>query len=166
MQRNQGSGGGATSAGLSTGGMWTAKERELHINTLELMAANFAIKTFTKLRKVSSIHIQIDNTTALSYLVIMGGTRSKTLTQISKEIWQYLLQEKNTLKGRMDPKQEKFSGRLGIQECKGSLGMDSKASSFSKNMQNDESDSKHLFAPRVSPPVEAIHEREAGPQIQ
>ena len=86
-----GGGWGASTKDLSTGGTWT-KEEKLHINILELMAVELAVKTFTRNRKVSSIHLQIDNTVALSYLIKMGGTKSWELTKISKKIWHYLLE--------------------------------------------------------------------------
>ena len=50
-----------------------------------------AILTFIKGKSVTAIHLQIDNMTALSYLVKMGGTRSPELLQVAKEIWDYLL---------------------------------------------------------------------------
>ena len=87
---------GAASQGISTGGTWTQAESQLHINTLELIAAELAIKTFTKGKEVSSIHIQMDNTVALCYLTKMGGTRSQELNIISKRIWQYLLEREIT----------------------------------------------------------------------
>ena len=49
------------------------------------------ILTFTKDKSVTVIHLQIDNMTALSYLVKLEGTRSQELLQITKEIWNYLL---------------------------------------------------------------------------
>ena len=60
----------------STGGQWSAEEARLHINIQELIAAELAIKTFTKDQKPSSIHIKIDNTAALSYIIKMGGTKN------------------------------------------------------------------------------------------
>ena len=57
----------------STGGQWTTQEMSLSINVQELIAAELAIKTFTKERKPKSIHIKIDNTSALSYIVKMGA---------------------------------------------------------------------------------------------
>ena len=57
----------------ATGGAWSKEERELNINVQELLAAELAIKTFTKDRKPKAIHMRIDNTSALSYLVKMGG---------------------------------------------------------------------------------------------
>ena len=50
-----------------------------------------AILTFPKGKSVTAIHLQIDNMTALSYLVKMGETRSPELLQVAKEIWGYLL---------------------------------------------------------------------------
>ena len=49
------------------------------------------ILTFTKEKSVTAIHLQIENMTALSYLVKMARTRSPELLQVAKEIWDYLL---------------------------------------------------------------------------
>ena len=72
-------------------GLWFKKEQGIHINQLELLAIRFAILTFVKMWKMLAIHIQVDNTTALSYLLKMGGTKNPDLLQISKEIWKFLL---------------------------------------------------------------------------
>ena len=42
---------------------------------------------------MSAVHLQMDNMTVLSYLLRMGGTRSKELTSIAKEIWDFLLKK-------------------------------------------------------------------------
>ena len=81
----------AVCQGINTGGTWSYQERTKHINILELIAVKLAILTFTKGKSVTAIHLQIDNMTALSYLVKMGGTRSPELLQVAKEIWDYLL---------------------------------------------------------------------------
>ena len=84
--------GAAMEGGPATGGPWSREEKEtLHINILELMAAELAIKSFVNLRPVSSLHIWIDNQVALTYLVKMGGTKNQHLTKISKRIWKFLL---------------------------------------------------------------------------
>ena len=54
---------------------------------------SFALKE----RDAISVHIRMDNMTALSYLMKMGGTKNQELTAISKEIWQYLLKRKITI---------------------------------------------------------------------
>lgn len=78
---------GAYCNGQRTGGQWSAREKELHINVLELKAAKLAILSFHRLfSKALSIHIRMDNIVALTYLIKMGSTRSETLTTISKEI--------------------------------------------------------------------------------
>ena len=88
---------GASCQGLSTGGAWSLQEKKLHINILEMIAAELAIKTFTKGKTVKSIHLQVDNTTALKYIVKMGGTKNQTLIAIAKRIWEYLLSNAITL---------------------------------------------------------------------
>ena len=77
--------------GTTTGGTWSYQERAKHINILELIAVKLAILTFTKGKSVTAIHLQIDNMTALSYLVKMGETHSPELLQVAKEIRDYLL---------------------------------------------------------------------------
>ena len=64
---------GAHCNGISTGGKWSKKEQQHHINVLELMAVKFAVLTFTKNLSNLSIHIQMDDKVALSYLLKMGG---------------------------------------------------------------------------------------------
>ena len=72
------------------GCQWSKKEQDLHTNQLELLAIKFAILTFAKMWKMSAIHIQVNNMTALSYLLKMGGTKNPVLMQVSKEIWKFL----------------------------------------------------------------------------
>ena len=89
--------------GKRTGGMWNAEEQGIHINILELMAVRLALLTFNKEKQLSSIHFQIDNKTALKYLLKMGGTKSAQMVDISKEIWEYLLSNGITITGEYLP---------------------------------------------------------------
>ena len=73
------------------GELWFKKEQGLHINQLELLAIKFAILTFAKMWKMSTIPAQVDNMAALSYLLKMGGTKNPDLVQISKETCDFLL---------------------------------------------------------------------------
>ena len=57
----------------STGGQWTLKESNLHINVLELLAIKIFLLTFSKIFNLKSVHFQVDNMSALSYLMKMGG---------------------------------------------------------------------------------------------
>ena len=84
-------------------GLWFKKEQGIHINQLELLAIRFAILTFVKMWKMLAIHIQVDNTTALSYLLKMGGTKNPDLMQISKEIWEFLFGQGITITAKHLP---------------------------------------------------------------
>ena len=80
----------AGSQRIRTGGLWSRKEQQYNINLLELLAIKFALLTFSKMMNFKSVHIQVDNQIALSYLLKMGGTKSQELLSVSKEIWDYL----------------------------------------------------------------------------
>ena len=77
---------GGSLSGNHHGGTWSYQERTKHINILELIAVKLAILSFTKGKSVTEIHLQIDNMTALYYLVKMGRTRIPELLQVAKEI--------------------------------------------------------------------------------
>ena len=57
-------------------GQWSQQEKKLHINELELMASELATKTFRKVKNVKSMHLKVDNTTALSYIMKMGTPKT------------------------------------------------------------------------------------------
>ena len=83
---------GASCEEQRTGGPWSREEQDLDIQILELKAVQLAILTFKKLIKPKCIHIQMDHTSsALCYLVKMGGTQNKMMFELAKEIWSYLL---------------------------------------------------------------------------
>ena len=88
---------GAFCQNQSAVGPWSIIERKCHINVLELRAVKLAIMIFTVNKKIQSIHMRMDNMAALKYLVKMGGTYSKEMVDLSKEIWGYLLQKQITL---------------------------------------------------------------------
>ena len=78
-------------------GQRSKEEQLLHINLLELKAVKLALLIFNKPKSLKTVHLQIDNTTALLYLEKMGGTGNQTLLKLSKEIWQYLLKHQITI---------------------------------------------------------------------
>ena len=65
---------GSVCKGVRTGGLWSQAERRNHINYLELLAATFAVKTFTKDKENIQVHLRMDNRTAVFYVNRMGGT--------------------------------------------------------------------------------------------
>ena len=70
----------------------------LHINALELKTVKLALLTFNKPKSLKAFHFQIDNATALLYLVKMGkrigggggggggGGENQILLKLSKEM--------------------------------------------------------------------------------
>ena len=62
----------------------------LHINVLELKNVKLALLTFNKQKSLKVFHFQIDNATALLYLVKMGermgGAENQILLKLSREI--------------------------------------------------------------------------------
>jgi hypothetical protein len=98
------------------GGPWSPLEKKLHINALELKAANIAVRSMTKNRENVHIHLKMDNVTAVTYVNKMGGTKSPILTSIAKDLWEYCLGKKIT-DSRTPSWNSQPDSRLGKQEC-------------------------------------------------
>ena len=75
-----------------TGGCWNAQEAQLHINSLEMMAAFFAIKAFAKECQQITILLLTDNISVVAHINKMGGTKSQLLTSQVKDLWAWCLQ--------------------------------------------------------------------------
>ena len=82
---------GTALQGKSIGRTWSFQERKLHTNELKLLAVKLALQTFLKSQNFTSIHIQMDNIVALTYLKKMGGTKNQKMTVLSKEIWETVI---------------------------------------------------------------------------
>ncbi len=89
---------GAVCNHQKTGRPWSREEQNLHINCLELLAATLALKTFTKGQTDLSVLLKMDNTTAVAYVNNQGGTVSRELVRLSKELWTWCLQRNITIK--------------------------------------------------------------------
>ena len=100
-----GSGWGAMCNRIDTRGIWFLHENPLHINCLELLAATYAIKAFTKSNPVL---IQMDNTSAIDYLNKMGEAKQGVLDQHARTLWEWCLGKKITLRA------EHIPGRLNV----------------------------------------------------
>ncbi|XP_066600758.1 uncharacterized protein [Prorops nasuta] len=80
---------GATDGTREIFGIWSDKERNYHINYLELLTVKIALfELASKLRNVQ-ILLRVDNTTALSYLNKMGAVRVDNLGTLARKIWQW-----------------------------------------------------------------------------
>ena len=82
---------GAKLGNSKIGGRWNDFESKNHINVLELLAISHALKAFQE--QVQSHHVKIfsDNTTAVSYINNMGGTKSFDCSQVSVNIWEWCI---------------------------------------------------------------------------
>ncbi|CAG2253841.1 unnamed protein product [Mytilus edulis] len=69
------------------GGQWTEKEREKHINYLEILAIKFAVQSFREKIKHNHVKVLTDNTTAVAYINNMGGSKSLDCNEISRSLW-------------------------------------------------------------------------------
>ena len=84
---------GAYCQKISIRGQLTLQESRLHISVLELKVINLALLIFHKMFSLNAGHFQVDNTTALSYLMKMDGTGSREMRALAKEIWEFALSQ-------------------------------------------------------------------------
>lgn len=80
---------GAACDGRTTGGLWTVEERRKSINYLELLAIFLALRCFADKLSKCEILLQLDNTTAVSYINRLGGTKFPCLNDLARQIWQW-----------------------------------------------------------------------------
>ena len=91
---------GTTCQGIQIGGAWTKKELNLHINCLELLGAWNAVQAFCLNKTNLVVIIWMDNSSAVTYINHMGGTRSTALAEIAIQFWTWALQRGIILRAR------------------------------------------------------------------
>ncbi|XP_067659472.1 uncharacterized protein [Haliotis asinina] len=72
---------------LSVSGRWAEDEVTLHIFVLELRAVRRVFESFVESVRGQVVRLEMDNQTALTYILKQGGTVSPSLLQ---EAWQFL----------------------------------------------------------------------------
>ena len=85
---------GAECDGVTTGGMWTSTESNLHINLLELKAALFALKAFCKNQKHICILLRSDNSTTVAHINHKGSVKCEA-HKLIRELWLWCLDNDN-----------------------------------------------------------------------
>ena len=80
---------GAVFGSQKAGGRWSSFEAQSHINVLELRAVLLGIRTFFSQENSLEILVKCDNTTAISYINRMGGSKSRECEEVAKEIWDF-----------------------------------------------------------------------------
>jgi len=95
---------GAVCKEVTTGGPWSQLESSYHINYLEMLAAFLALQCFTReMPRPLTVYLNMDNTTAISYLNRRGGTTSPSLCKLAKETWEWCMSQDITLKANHLP---------------------------------------------------------------
>jgi hypothetical protein len=84
---------GAHTAMVQAAGAWTAAQRKLHINVLELLAVKFALQALASHLRGRTVQVHCDNSTAIAYLRKGGGTHSLRLHTEATAIFQECLRE-------------------------------------------------------------------------
>ena len=71
------------------GGRWNWIENKCHINSLELQAAFFCLKSFRKNKTRLNVLLKLDNTTAVAYINKKEGGVSASYNKLEKDIWNW-----------------------------------------------------------------------------
>ena len=69
-----------------TGGRWSYQESKFHINYLELKAILLALQSLCNHMQCCHIKLLCDNTTDVSYIHNMGGSKSRVCNEMTREI--------------------------------------------------------------------------------
>lgn len=85
----------ATDTNSSCGGRWNEEELRLGqkygIDYLEMLAAFHALRTYCGNDHDMHVGLQLDNTTAVTYVNHMGGCRSLSCDTLAKSIWAWCI---------------------------------------------------------------------------
>ena len=80
---------GTTCDGQPAQGQWSTLKVSHHINYLELLAAFYALQTFAANAQNLHVQLKLDNSTAISYLSNMGGSKSDSLNSLARQLWEW-----------------------------------------------------------------------------
>ena len=83
---------GAACGNIKTHGKWSATERQLHINVLELKGAVLGIQSLLKNQSSKIISLNMGSSTAVAYIKHKGGTHSLELLQVALQLWNWCIQ--------------------------------------------------------------------------
>ena len=85
-----------------TGGLWSKKEKEYHINILELLAVKLALKSLCKNVYNEYILIKTDNSTVVACINKMGSSKFQ-LNKLTREIWDFTISHHNFIAATFIP---------------------------------------------------------------
>ncbi|XP_068208549.1 uncharacterized protein [Palaemon carinicauda] len=87
----------------SAKGKWSPKEKNLHINVLELMAIQRACVEFVHLLRGNTVALMCDNATVVAYVKKQGGLKSKELCSLTIKILEWAAKERIEVTARFIP---------------------------------------------------------------
>ena len=79
---------------ISTGGRWLERASEMHINYLELKAAFFGLQAFVNEMRDVHIRVELDNTTAVSYINNFDGCKARSCNILALQIWCWCIERR------------------------------------------------------------------------
>ena len=136
---------GACCSKQRTGGPWSQQERFMHINCLELLPAILAVKTFAKAKTAMLILLRINNTTAVAYINNLGGTASKELVILTRDLWMWCLKKYSHCSSAPE-----YSSRYRVQANAGRDRLEVEPCDITENQQPFGPLDMDLFASRLS----------------
>ena len=84
-------------------GRWNSFERSLHINILELKTVVLSLQRGLQLFRGKSLLVASDNMSVVAYLNHQGGTRSRSLNQMTTDLLKWTRQNRIHLRARHIP---------------------------------------------------------------
>ena len=87
----------------STKGLWSDREKRLHINVLELKAVSLALRDFKDQCQNQTVLVATDNSTVVAYINKQGGTHSAEMCALLWKIMAWCHHYHITLKARHIP---------------------------------------------------------------
>ena len=87
----------------STKGLWSDREKRLHINVLELKAVSLALRSFKDQCQNQAVLVATDNSTVVAYINKQGGTHSAEMCALLWKIMTWCHHYQITFKARHIP---------------------------------------------------------------
>ena len=88
---------------LRSKGLWSDREKRLHINVLELKAVSLALRDFKDQCQNQTVLVATDNSTVVAYINKQGGTHSAEMCALLWKIMTWCHHYHITLKARHIP---------------------------------------------------------------
>ena len=99
----------------STKGLWSEREKRLHINVLELKAVSLAVQKFTDQCENQTVLVVTDNSTVVVYINKQGGTHSEEMCALLWKIMTWCHHYQITLKADTSLVNRMVTASAGVQ---------------------------------------------------